>query len=378
MKREIKFNSFYSSSNYTKNLEKLFADYELFRQKHFSQACIDSLEKIYTESHLLLTHSATASLEMIALALDIQAGDEIILPSYTFVSTANAFALRGAKLIFVDIELDTLSIDPQEVEKAVTPATKAIVAVHYAGRACQIDRLKEIAAKNKIYLIEDAAMSFGASHRGKALGTFGDFAVVSFDITKHISATQGGLLISNNESFNEKLSSIYHTGTNRDAFEKGNVPYYEWVGLGSKYQMPESNAAILYTQLNESTSILHRLSELSKLYHAQLSSIGKNKVFQPISSRHQANNYHQVYLMCQTIELRTKLIAYLKEKGIESMFHYIPLHNAQFGRQMTSRGSMDNTQIVSECLLRLPLHFGLSDEDVSFVCSQIANFVRND
>ena len=376
MKREIKFNSLYSSSNYTKNLEKLFANYDLFRQKHFSNLCLDLLKEDYPDAELMLTHSATGALEMIALALDIQPGDEVILPSYTFVSTANAFALRGAKLVFVDIELDTLGIDPELVEKAVSNKTKAIIAVHYAGHACKIEELKSIATKHQIALIEDAAMAFGSKYKGKALGTFGDFGVVSFDITKHISATQGGLLLVNNSDYISSVHSIYHIGTNRKAFEKGDIPYYEWISLGSKYQMPETNAAILSAQLKDSDKILHKEGTLSQAYSKELASltdwgVGMNAA-DAIST-----NYHEFYLICRSQEERVQLTKVLKSNGIEALFHYTPLHTSKYGKSFVNPDNLKNTEDISSKLLRLPLHNGMSLEDVYCVCVNILKFYEH-
>jgi dTDP-4-amino-4,6-dideoxygalactose transaminase len=373
MKREIKFNSLYSSSNYTKNLEKLFANYDLFRQKHFSNLCIELLQEDYPKSSILLTHSATAALEMIALALDIQAGDEIILPSYTFVSTANAFALRGAKLIFVDIETETLGIDPDLIEELISEKTKAIVAVHYGGQACQINRLKDIAQRNRIILIEDAAMTFGSSHDNQALGTFGDFGVVSFDITKHVSATQGGLLLINNQNYSEKLHQIYHLGTNRKAFEEKNVPYYEWVATGSKYQMPETNACILLAQLNQKEQLLSQLSILSETYFKALAPLVERKFLKAMGPYRQPN-YHEVFIICHSKDERKELADYLKDSEIEAFFHYIPLHNSQFGYQYVFYGTNDRTTQISNTLLRLPLHQNMTKEDVLYVSNQVEKF----
>lgn len=376
MKREIKFNSLYSSNNYTKNLEKLFADYDLFRQKHFSNLCLDLLKEDYPDAELMLTHSATGALEMIALALDIQPGDEVILPSYTFVSTANAFALRGAKLIFVDIELDTFGIDPILVQQAISAKTKAIVCMHYAGQACQIEELKEIATKHGIPLIEDAATAFGSKYKGKALGTFGDFGVVSFDITKHISATQGGLLLVNNSDYISGVHSIYHIGTNRNAFEKGDVPYYEWVSLGSKYQMPEVNAAILHAQIQDKEKNLNKLQSLSSLYFHNLKALSDNGHFQ-VKDFLNTNNFHEVFIICKNKKEKLALQKHLEEKNIEALFHYIPLHNSRFGKKWSYIKNKEYTSHLSEVLLRLPLHTNLNADHVNYICRTISKHFKN-
>lgn len=371
MKREIKFNSLYSSSNYTKNLEKLFANYDLFRQKHFSNLCLDLLKEDYPDAELMLTHSATGALEMIALALDIQPGDEVILPSYTFVSTANAFALRGAKLVFVDIEMDTLGIDPVLVEQAISDKTKAVVAVHYGGKACQIEKLKAIATAYKVTLIEDAAMAFGSKDNGQALGTFGDFGVVSFDITKHISATQGGLLIINNPTYRQDCHEIYHNGTNRIAFAEGNVPYYEWVNIGSKFQMPEANAAILQAQLREKNTILEKLNQLSFWYRKHLKH-GQLQVYIHQSCLNEYN-YHSIYLILRSKDQRKMLEENLKKYGVEALFHYIPLNDSAYARAANIDSQTPNAFHTANCLLRLPFHSKITEEDVVYICGIIRN-----
>lgn len=374
MKKKIKFNSFYSSSNYTKNLEKLFSDYDLFRKKHFSFKSIKLLQKTYTNSDLWLTHSATGALEMIALALNIKEGDEIILPSYTFVSTANAFAIRGAKLVFVDIELDTFGIDPELVKQAITKKTKAIICMHYAGHACKIEELQKIAKENGLFLIEDAAMAFGSNHKGKPLGSFGDFGVVSFDITKHIVSVQGGLTICNNKDFSDTLNNIYHIGTNRNEFENGIVPYYEWVCLGSKFQMPETNSAVLFEQVKIQGKILKKRIEVSKHYYNELKDIKSIKI---IDKSKLESNVHEFYILCKNIDERKALNKFLANNKIESMFHYIPLHNSEFGKKVGKFIGGKNTQNVSECLLRLPFHNELKKNEVEYICKKVKEYYTN-
>lgn len=241
--RPIKFNSSCKSNSYTSHFELLNSDYTLFRDKHFSAKCLNWLENTYSSSHLLLTHSATGGLEIIAQLMNLKDGDEVIMPSFTFVSSANAFVGLGATPVFVDINKQTLNLDLDFVEEAITPRTKAIVAMHYIGHACELGRLRAICDNHNLFLIEDAATGFGGHYRGKPLGAIGDFGVISFDITKHISAVQGGLLLINNADFAKRANQIYHNGTNRVEFENGETSYYEWVGAGSKYQMNELNAA---------------------------------------------------------------------------------------------------------------------------------------
>ncbi|MCD8528787.1 MAG: aminotransferase class I/II-fold pyridoxal phosphate-dependent enzyme [Chitinophagales bacterium] len=377
MKKKIKFNSLYSSRKYLENLSKLFENYDLFRQKYYSNHSINELNHVYEEADLLLTHSATGALEIIALTLDIIEGDEIILPSFTFVSTANAFALRGAKLVFIDIETETLGIDPALVEQAITPKTKAIICTHYGGHACQIESLQKIAKEYKVCLIEDAATGFGTSHKNKALGTFGDFGVVSFDITKHISATQGGLLIINNKEFSQKATQIYHIGTNRNAFENGKVPYYEWVQLGSKYQMPETNAAILYGQLKKYPQILQKLQNVSNCYMERLYPISTQGYFSLMSEKQAAKNVHEFYIILKSKTERDTLAKHFIKMDIDAFFHYIPLHKSSFAKGAAYQFvGGNNTENISNSLLRLPMHTSLSMKDIAYICHEIEQFFK--
>ncbi|MGB1248850.1 MAG: aminotransferase class I/II-fold pyridoxal phosphate-dependent enzyme, partial [Chitinophagales bacterium] len=314
-----------------------------------------------------LTHSGTGALEMIALMLNLTPEDEIILPSFTFVSTANAFARQGAKLVFVDIEKDTLGVDPFLVEKAITPKTKAIICMHYAGHSCQIEELKKISQKHNLILIEDAALCYGKNH----LGTQGDFGMISFDVTKHISSTQGGLLIINNSDYVARAKKIYHIGTNREEFMEGNVPYYEWVDIGSKFQMAETNAAVLSAQLKEEETILSKLKTISQWYHEQLNDYSTVK---KIEESKIASNFHEYYVICSDKNERDNLSKHLKSNGIESLFHYIPLHNAKFCKDRYSYVGNNNTQEIADQLLRLPFHTHLSHDDIKYICTSIKSF----
>lgn len=368
--KKILFNNISKSKNSFKYVEYLFSDYDLIRNKHFSNLCLKELQPLFPKSHLLLTHSATGGLDIIAHLLNIEKGDEIIIPSFTFVSSANAFVSRGATPVFVDIELETLNLDLDLVEKAITPKTKAIVAVHYAGHPCNLKRLKEICERHQIFLIEDAAMAFGNKFQGKQLGSIGDFGVISFDVTKQISAIQGGLLIINNEKFQNRANNIYHIGTNRSDFQKGNVPYYEWVDVGSKFQMNELNAAILYDQLSQSNTVLEKRNRLSKLYYEQLISLDTQGKLKLISKELLKENYHEFYVLLKDLGEREKLTELLLANGIESMFHYIPLHNSEMGNSFNSN-KIANVSEVSNCLLRLPLHTEMKEDDVEYITRTI-------
>ena len=372
--KKILFNNIYNSVNYTKNIEYLFSDYELFRKKHFSKLCIAELSKTYLNANLLLTHSATGALEIIATLMNLKSGDEIIMPSFTFVSTANAFVSKGATPVFIDINEIDLNIDCDLIEQAITPKTKAIVAVHYAGYPCDINRMKDICTKHNLLFIEDAAMGFGNSYNGKALGIHGDFGVVSFDITKQISAVQGGLLIINNKDYLVRAQNIYHLGTNRTEFEHKSAPYYEWVDYGSKYQMNELNAAVLIEQLKNENEILKYRNNLSNLYYKNLLDLENNQYIKILNTKLNIENVHEFFIILKSEQDRNELCNYLGSYQIESLFHYIPLHNSKFGINICKYFGGENTVKVSQQILRLPLHSELKREDVEFVTNKIKDF----
>lgn len=373
---KILFNTIRKSTNYLNQFEVLFSDYALFRQKHYSNLCLELLQKRFGDSALFLTHSATGALEQIALLMDLKPGDEIILPSFTFVSSVNAFVSKGAIPVFVDIETETLNLDLNQVERAITFKTKAVLAVHYAGHACDLNRLREICVSKNIFLIEDAAMAYGNSFEGKPLGTIGDFGVISFDITKQITAIQGGLLLVNRADLKQRASNLYHIGTNRDAFSEGNVPYYEWVDVGSKFQMNELNASVLYDQLQHEQAILNHRRELSARYYKKLKSLKDSGKIDLLPEFQLDQNYHEFYVLLKDENERNALAEFLKINEIEALFHYIPLHNSQMGRQFLTLFSLENTCSISERLLRLPMHDEISKQEVDVVVGVIQQFLN--
>jgi len=373
---KILFNDVRKTDNYTKNISMLFSDYELFRNKHFSELCKLHLNKHYKESSLFLTHSATGALEMIALLLDIKPGDEIIMPSFTYVSTANAFVSLGATPVFIDINQETLNIDDTLIELAITPKTKAVVVMHYAGLSNNLNVIKSICIKNNLFLIEDAAMAYGSKDDIKPLGTIGDFGVISFDITKHISAIQGGLLIVNNKTFAHRASNIYHIGTNREDFNSKKTAHYEWVDLGLKFQMNELSAATLYDDLlNEEKIISHRKT-LSEIYYNLLSHLEEQGKLKLINKPFLKDNIHEFFLILNSTEERDALAQYLLQCNIEAYFHYIPLHSSTMGKNYKFIGSGLCSK-VSECLIRLPLHNNLNLSDIHSVCKSVDHYFIN-
>lgn len=341
----------------------------------FTKKCHKWLEE-KTGEHALLTTSGTSALEMAGLLSDIKEGDEVIMSSYTFVSTANAFVLRGAKIVFVDIRPDTMNIDENLIEAAITEKTKAIVPVHYAGVACEMDKIMEIAKKHNLIVVEDAAQAVMSSYKGKQLGTIGDFGCYSFHETKNYSMGEGGaILVKDQEKF-EKAEIMREKGTNRSKFFRGMVDKYTWVEVGSSFLPSDINASYLYAQLEEADTINENRLKNWNTYYENLNDL-KNIELPHIPEGCQ-HNAHMFYIKAKDLEERTELSKYLKENGIESVFHYIPLHTAEAGLKFGRFNGEDKyTTKESERLLRLPMYYGLKEEDVIKVCNTIKEFYKN-
>ncbi len=331
----------------------------------FTKRCHSWLEQRTGCHKALLTHSCTAALEIAALLLDIEAGDEVIMPSYTFVSTANAFALRGAIPVFVDIRPDTLNIDESKIEAAITARTKAIVPVHYAGVACEMDTIMDIANRHKIWVVEDAAQGVMSSYKGRALGTIGHLGAYSFHETKNIISGEGGALLANDARFVERAEIIREKGTNRGQFFRGQVDKYTWLDIGSSYLPGEIIAAFLWAQMEEAQLITNRRLATWHQYHevlAPLESAGKLR--RPIIPAECQHNAHMYYILLDSLATRTRLIKELNQQGISTVFHYVPLHRAPAGEQYARvHGDLHNTEHLSDCLLRLPLWVGMNSVD---------------
>tara|TARA_B100001057_G_scaffold374788_1_gene379478 strand:+ start:500 stop:1627 length:1128 start_codon:yes stop_codon:yes gene_type:complete len=341
----------------------------------FSKKCEQWLIKEIKCKDALVTHSCTAALEMCALLLNIKNKDEIIMPSYTFVSTANAFVLRGGKPVFVDIDPDTCNIDPSKIEQAITKKTKAIVAVHYAGVGCEMDIILKIAKKYKLYVIEDAAQAILSTYKGKPLGSIGDLATFSFHETKNIHCGEGGALLINNLKFIKRAKVIRDKGTNRELFNQNMVKKYTWVDYGSNYGLSEINAAFLYSQLKQAKKITKKKINIFNNYHQQLDSLEIKKLIKrPTIPKYTKHNAHMYYLIVKNNQ-RNKLIEFLKQKNIDVVFHYVPLHGSPYGRLKTKvQSTMHNTNFISNNLLRLPMHIYLSRKDVKRCVNQIKSF----
>ncbi|MDT2827206.1 dTDP-4-amino-4,6-dideoxygalactose transaminase [Enterococcus viikkiensis] len=345
----------------------------------FTHMCNDWFEKKTQSEKVLLTTSCTHALEMAALLSDIETGDEIIMPSYTFVSTANAFVLRGAKIVFVDIRPDTMNIDENLIEGAITERTKAIVPVHYAGVSCEMDKIKKIAEKYNLIVIEDAAQGMMSTYKGKMLGTIGDIGCYSFHETKNYNMGEGGAILLNHKEYNLKAEILREKGTNRSQFFRGQIDKYTWVDQGSSYLPSELNAAYLYPQLLMANEINEQRLELWNLYYKLLTPLKNNaKIDLPFVPENCQHNAHMFYIKVKDIEERERLINYLKERDIMAVFHYIPLHSSTAGKKFgVFHGEDKFTTIESNRLLRLPMFFDLKFSEIEYVCQCIYDFFKN-
>ncbi|MBK5052540.1 dTDP-4-amino-4,6-dideoxygalactose transaminase [Burkholderia sp. R-70006] len=341
----------------------------------FSKRCHQYFENRYAIKKALLTTSCTDALEMAALLLKIQEGDEVILPSYTFVSTANAFVLRGARLVFADSYATDPNIDPEQVERLITPRTKAIVVVHYAGVACDMDRILEIANRNGIAVIEDAAQAIDSFYKGRPLGSIGALGAFSFHETKNIISGEGGLLTVNDEQYMARAEIIREKGTNRSAFFRGEVDKYGWVDIGSSFLPSEIVAAYLYAQLEQLDAIQARRLAIHQRYTNQLKDLTERGCFElPHIPVWATNNAHMFYVVCRSLDERTRLVQYLKDRNIVSVFHYLSLHSSTFYADKHDGRILPNSDRYTECLLRLPLYYELSDKQVDRVCDGLEGF----
>lgn len=342
----------------------------------FTKRCSAWLQEHFRSKEVLLTTSCTHALEMAAYLADIQPGDEVIMPSYTFVSTADAFVLRGAACVFVDIRPDTMNIDETKIEAAITEKTKAIVPVHYAGVACEMDTIMELAKKYDLKVIEDAAQGVNAFYKGKALGTIGDFGCYSFHETKNYSMGEGGALLFQDEKYLEPAEILREKGTNRSKYFRGQVDKYTWVNYGSSYLPSDMNAAYLWAQLEEADKINQKRLKLWNYYHEHLADLEEQGWIQrPLVPEYATHNAHMYYIKVKDLDTRTKLLAYLKEREILSVFHYVPLHSSRAG-QMFGRfhGEDVYTTKESERLLRLPMYYSLSMEEAAEVVQALKEF----
>jgi len=359
----ILFNKPYMTGKELDYITEAHANNMLAGDGPFTRRCHAWLEQTTGCSKALLTHSCTAALEMAAMLADIQPGDEVIMPSYTFVSTANAFVLRGGVPVFVDIRPDTLNIDETRIEAAITPRTKAIVPVHYAGVACEMDTIMAIAKRHHLLVIEDAAQGIQGSYRGRPLGSIAHLGCYSFHETKNIISGEGGALLINDPALVERAEMIREKGTNRSKFFRGQVDKYTWVDIGSSYLPGEIIAAFLWAQLEEVDSITARRLAIWDRYHMAFETLEQSgRVRRPVIPDGCAHNAHMYYLLLRDLEDRTQFIDDMRAQGVNCVFHYVPLHNSPYGRKVARiHGDMGVTEELADRLVRLPLWLGIEN-----------------
>lgn len=345
----------------------------------FTKKCNAWLEERFCAQKVLLTTSGSTALDMAALLCDLKPGDEVILPSYTFSSTANSFVLAGATLVFVDIRPDTMNIDETKIEAAITEKTKVIVPVHYAGVACEMDRIMDIAKRHNLKVVEDAAQGVMSTYKGRALGTIGDFGCFSFHETKNYSMGEGGALIINDPAYNEAAEILREKGTNRSRFFRGQVDKYTWVDFGDSYLPSDLNAAYLWAQLEMADQINQdRMNTWEAYYDAFKLFAKQGKVELPVVPDECEHNAHMFYLKLRTLEERAAFIAHMKKHGVLTVFHYVPLHSAPAGTKFGRFSGIDEyTTIESERLVRLPMYYALSVEDRNLVIDVATEFFKS-
>lgn len=362
--------------NEEKYIAQAIANHKLCGDGEFTKKCNAKLEQMTGTAKALLTTSCTHATEMAAILSKIQPGDEVIMPSYTFVSTANAFVLRGATAVFVDIRPDTMNIDENLIEDAITEKTRAIVPVHYAGVGCEMNKIMEIARRHNLKVVEDAAQGVDAYYHGKALGTIGDFGCYSFHETKNFTMGEGGALVFQKNEYQEKAEILREKGTDRSKFFRGQIDKYRWIDYGSSYLPSEMNAAYLYAQLEECDKINRKRHQVYDGYHERLEDLEKQgKIQRPVVPEGCVHNAHMYYIKVKDIAVRTRLIAYLRENGIAPAFHYVPLHSSPAGEKFGRFHGKDvYTTKESERLLRLPMFYDLSMDDVDYIAEKIREF----
>lgn len=359
-----------------KYIKEAIESHKICGDGNFTKKCHEWMENKFNAQKVLLTTSGTTALDMAMLLCDLKPGDEVILPSYTFSSTATSAVLAGAKLVFVDIRPDTMNIDENKIEEAITDKTKVIIAMHYAGVACEMDKIMEIANKYNLIVVEDAAQAVMSKYKGKYLGTIGTFGCYSFHETKNYSMGEGGALIINDKKYNEKAEILREKGTNRARFFRGQVDKYTWVDFGDSYLPSELNAAYLWAQLLEADKINDNRLETWKYYYENLKELQYKEIIElPYIPAECVHNAHMFYIKFKTIEERTKFISYMKENGIACVFHYVPLHSSPAGLKFGKFNGQDKyTTKESERLVRLPMYYNIEKKDLEKIVDKILEY----
>lgn len=343
----------------------------------FTKRCQHFFEERYGFRKCLLTTSCTDALEMAAMLCDIHPGDEVIVPSYTFVSSALAFVRQGAKIIFADSMESNPNLDAERIEALITPKTKVVVPVHYAGVACDMDRIMEIAEKHNLLVVEDAAQAIDAFYKGKPLGCIGHLAAFSFHETKNIICGEGGMLVVNDERFIRRAEILWEKGTNRAEFFRGEVNKYGWVDVGSSFLPSEMVAAFLWAQLEKLEDIQDKRKKLWNKYHELLAPLAEEGYFSlPDIPDYATNNAHMFYLVCKSLEERSALIKYLKENGVQAVFHYLSLHTSPYYQNKHDGRILKNCERYADCLVRLPMYYDLDVSQIELICKTISDYYR--
>lgn len=375
-RKKIDFNKAPFLGTETAYMQQAIANGKLCGDGPFTKKCSELMKEKFGANHVLLTTSCTHALEMAAFLCALQPGDEVIMPAYTFVSTADAFVLQGAKIVFVDVRPDTMNIDETKIEAAITEKTRVIVPVHYAGVACEMDTIMALAKKYNLKVVEDAAQGVNAYYKGRALGTIGDFGCYSFHETKNYTMGEGGALLFGDSKYLEPAEILREKGTNRSKFFRGQIDKYTWVSYGSSYLPSDMNAAYLCAQLEEMEKINDKRMQIFNYYHEQLAVLEeKGLIERPIIPEGCVHNAHMYYVKVKNLEVRSALIQYMKEKGVHCVFHYIPLHTAPAGQKYGRFVGEDvYTTKESERLMRLPMFYGLEMEDVKYVVQCLLDY----
>lgn len=375
MEYEIKFNKPYLSGKETEYIREAVLSGKISGDGVFTKKCHQFFEKRYGFKKVLLTTSCTDALEMAAILLDIKEGDEVIAPSYTFVSTVNAFVLRGAKIVFVDSSAENPNMNVSQIEALITPKTKVILPVHYAGIACDMDKIMAIAKKHNLFVVEDAAQAIDSYHNGKPLGSIGHLAAFSFHETKNVISGEGGMLVVNDPRFIERAEIIREKGTNRSAFFRGEVDKYGWVDIGSSFLPSDVIAAFLYAQLENIEDIQRKRRTIWDTYYKELAPLEeKGKIKRPTLPSYATNNAHMFFIVCKSLEERSRLIEHLKNNSIYAVFHYLSLHESPFYSDKHDGRKLPQSDEYTDRLLRLPFYYELTDDQIRKIVQSVNHF----
>lgn len=371
----ISFNERFLSGKEIEYIREAISSIHFSGNNAFTKKCHEFLEKRYGFRKILLTSSGTDALEMAAILTDIKPGDEVIVPSYTFTSTANAFILRGAKIVFADSGKDNPNINADKIEELITPRTKVIVPVHYAGVACNMDKIMALAEKYNLLVVEDAAQAIDSFYKGRPLGSIGHLGAFSFHETKNISSGEGGALLVNDERFMKRAEIIWEKGTNRAEFYRGEVDKYGWVDIGSSFLPSDITAAFLLAQLEEIDNIQKKRLEIWEGYRRNLKSLeDKGLIRLPFVPEGALHNAHMFYILCKSAKERNNLLDYLKGRGILAIFHYLPLHKSAFYKDKHDGRELLQCNEYAETIVRLPLYYDLKKEEVDYISKEIIKF----